>query len=174
MWWPACTMRRPGQVLGGVSAKIAPMPISETLFSTTLRAHAALYERSDGRIGHRLLGVPTLLLRTKGRRSGLTRTNALVYATDGDRYLVVPSNGGRDNPSAWLHNLRADSNVEVQIGRQRRPATATVIERGDPDFDSVWKAVNDNNKNRYDAYQEQTSRQIPVVALTPASAPAAG
>jgi deazaflavin-dependent oxidoreductase (nitroreductase family) len=143
------------------------MSIAGILFSTTLRIHARLYEASDGRVGHRLLGVPTLLLRSKGRRSGLTRTNALVYARDGDRYLVVPSNGGSDRPSAWLHNVRADPAVEVQIGRERRPATAAVIERDAPDFDRVWRAVNDNNAGRYDQYQSQTERQIPVVALTP-------
>jgi deazaflavin-dependent oxidoreductase (nitroreductase family) len=144
------------------------MSIADTLFSTTLRIHARLYEASDGRIGHRLLGVPTLLLRSKGRRSGLTRTNALVYARDGDRYLVVPSNGGSDRASAWLHNVGADPAVEVQIGRERQPAAASVIERDDPDFDRVWRAVNDNNSGRYDQYQSQTKRPIPVVALTPA------
>src|SRR5438309_322937 len=115
-----------------------------SLFSTALRVHEVVYKRTDGLIGHRLLGVTTLLLRTKGRRSGLTRTNALVYARDGDRYLVVPSNGGADRASAWLYNLTADPNVEVQIGRSRQPATATVIGRGDPDFERVWRAASDN------------------------------
>jgi deazaflavin-dependent oxidoreductase (nitroreductase family) len=140
-----------------------------SLFSTALRVHEFVYKRTDGLIGHRLLGVPTLLLRTTGRRSGLTRTNALVYARDGDRYLVVPSNGGVDRASAWLHNLSAEPKVELQIGRTRQPATATVIGRDDPEFDRVWRAVNDDNASRYDAYQKQTERQIPVVALTPSA-----
>lgn len=131
-----------------------------------LRLHEALYERTDGLIGHRMLGVPTLLLRTTGRRTGQTRTNALVYAQDGDRYLVVPSNGGADRPPAWLHNLRAQPQVEIQIGRRRRPARAEVIDQDAPDFARVWKAVNDNNRGRYDGYQSKTSRPIPVVALT--------
>jgi F420H(2)-dependent quinone reductase len=143
------------------------MSISDSLFSTTLRIHGKLYERSDGRIGHRLLGVPTLLLRSTGRRSGVARTNALVYAPDGDRYLVVPSNGGADRPPAWLHNLRAQPDVIVQIGRERRPATATVIGSDDPDYARVWRAVNDNNSGRYDGYQSKTTREIPVVALAP-------
>src|SRR3989441_12764168 len=88
-----------------------------------LRLHEALYKRTDGRVGHRMLGVPTLLLRTTGRRSGVTRTNGLVYARDGDRYLVVPSKGGADQPPGWLHNVRAQPHVEVQIGRKRSPAT---------------------------------------------------
>ncbi len=78
-----------------------------------LRVHDALYQGTDGRIGHRMIGVPTLLLRTTGRRSGATRTNSLVYARDGSDYLLVPSNGGADQPPAWLHNLRANPEVEV-------------------------------------------------------------
>ena len=42
-----------------------------------------------------------------------------------------------------------------------------MIERGDPDYDRVWKIVNDNNRGRYDAYQEKTDRPIPVVAIAP-------
>jgi F420H(2)-dependent quinone reductase len=151
----------------GVHDNPVPMSLAETLFGATLRIHAILYKRSDGLIGHRLLGVTTLLLRTTGRRSGKTRTNALVYATDGGRYLVVPSNGGADRPPGWLHNVQAQPSVEVQIGRKRQTATATVIGADDPDFPRVWKAVNDNNNARYDGYQRLTQRPIPVVALTP-------
>lgn len=135
--------------------------------SQVLRAHEKLYVASDGRIGHKMLGVPTLLLRTTGRRSGATRTNGLVYARDGAEYLVVPSNGGADRAPAWLHNLQADPGVEIQIGRERQPATARVIEKADPDYERLWAAVNENNRDRYRAYQEQTARPIPVVALTP-------
>src|ERR687887_2154374 len=103
------------------------MGIAEALTGQVLRLHERLYERSAGRVGHRMLGVPTLLLRTTGRRSGATRTNALVYARDGDAYLLVASNGGADRPPAWLHNLRADSDVEIQIGRHRRKGTARVV-----------------------------------------------
>ena len=135
--------------------------------SQALRVHERLYIASDGRIGHRMLGVPSLLLRTTGRRSGMTRTNGLVYARDGDDYLVVASNGGADRAPGWLHNLRANPAVEIQVGRKRQPATARIIERSDPDYDRVWKLVNDNNRDRYAAYQEQTARPIPVIALTP-------
>ena len=66
------------------------------LYSRVLHAHQWIYEHTDGLLGHRLLlGNPTLLLRTTGRQSGLTRTNALSYVRDGDAYLVVASNGGR-------------------------------------------------------------------------------
>ena len=136
-----------------------------------LRLHEALYKRTDGRVGHRMIGVPTLLLRTTGRRSGATRTNGLVYAREGDDYLVVASNGGADRAPAWLHNLRANPDVEIQVGRERRSGTARIVEPSAPDYDRLWKIVNDNNRDRYSAYQRQTARPIPVIALTP-SAPA--
>ena len=135
--------------------------------SQVLRVHEKVYVASDGRIGHKILGVPTLLLHTTGRRSGKTRTNGLVYARDGDDYLVVASNGGADRAPAWLHNLQADPSVEIQIGRRRQPATARIIESTDPDYPRVWQIVNQNNKERYTAYQQRTARPIPVIALTP-------
>jgi F420H(2)-dependent quinone reductase len=133
-----------------------------------LRVHERIYKATDGRVGHRMIGVPTLLLRTTGRRSGATRTNGLVYARDAADYLVVPSNGGADKPPAWLHNLRADPQVEVQIGRERQKGTARIVEPSDPDYDRLWKIVNENNRDRYTAYQENTDRPIPVVAVRPA------
>ena len=132
-----------------------------------LRIHGELYKRTDGRVGHHTIGVPTLLLRTTGRRSGATRTNALVYARDGDVYLVVASNGGADRHPAWLHNVKANPGVEVQIGRGRRKGTAKVIERSDPSYERLWEIVNANNHDRYTAYQQNTKRPIPVIAITP-------
>ena len=142
------------------------MSLYQRAFQTTLRVHAFLYERSGGLVGHRLLGVPCLMLRTTGRRSGQTRTNSLVYARDGERYLVVASKGGDPKAPAWLLNLRARPEVQVQIGRTRFPATATEIGPGDPDYARAWKLVNDNNGDRYIGYQQKTTRPIPVVALT--------
>ena len=114
-----------------------------------------------------MIGVPTLLLRTTGRRSGATRTNGLVYARDNDDYLVVASNGGADRPPAWLHNVRAQPNVEIQVGRERHPATARIIESSDPSYERLWKLVNEHNRDRYTAYQQKTTRPIPVIAITP-------
>jgi deazaflavin-dependent oxidoreductase (nitroreductase family) len=133
--------------------------------SQVLRVHEKVYIASDGRIGHKILGVPTLLLHTTGRRSGKQPTNGLVYARDGADYLVVASNGGADRAPAWLHNLQADPSVEIQIGRKREPATARVVDPTDVDYSRLWQIVNENNRDRYTAYQQQTARPIPVIAL---------
>jgi deazaflavin-dependent oxidoreductase (nitroreductase family) len=135
--------------------------------SQILRLHEQLYVRTDGRVGHRMIGVPTLLLRTTGRRSGATRTNGLVYAHDGDDYLVVASKGGADEHPAWLHNLRANPDVEIQVGRERRKGTARIVEPSDPGYERLWGIVNENNRDRYRTYQAKTARPIPVIAITP-------
>jgi F420H(2)-dependent quinone reductase len=153
---------------GSVSAGVvsALMSIYESAFGTLLRVHAAIYEHTDGLIGHRVLGVPCLMLRTTGRNTGQTRTNSLVYAKDDDRYIVVASKGGDPKAPAWLLNLRAKPEVDVQIARTRFPATAAEIRFGDPDYGRLWELVNDKNSNRYDEYQKKTTRPIPLVALT--------
>jgi deazaflavin-dependent oxidoreductase (nitroreductase family) len=138
-----------------------------SITSWVLRVHEQIYKRTDGRVGHAMIGVPTLLLRTTGRRSGQVRTNGLVYARDGESYLVVPSNGGADRPPAWLHNLKANPAVEIQIGRERHAGTAKVIEPSDPSYERLWAVVNANNRDRYTAYQQKTSRPMPVVSITP-------
>jgi deazaflavin-dependent oxidoreductase (nitroreductase family) len=143
------------------------MSVVETVGRAFLGLHQSIYDKTDGRVGHRMLVVPCLLLRTTGRRSGKPRTAALVYASDGRDYVVVGSNGGSDRPPGWIHNVRAQPNVEVQVGRRHMPATARVLEQGDPDYERLWRVVNDNNRHRYDSYQTKTNRPIPLVVLTP-------
>jgi F420H(2)-dependent quinone reductase len=134
-----------------------------------LSLHQRLYERTDGRVGHRVIGVPVLLLRTTGRRSGQARTSALVYARDGSRYVVVASNGGSDRPPGWLYNVEAKPGVEIQVGRQRSAATTQVVTADDADYPRLWTLVNDGNHGRYNGYQTKTSRKIPLVVVTPAA-----
>jgi deazaflavin-dependent oxidoreductase (nitroreductase family) len=142
--------------------------LADAIQGPVLRLHGQLYERSDGRVGHRMIGVPTLLLRSTGRRTGALRCNALVYAADGSDYVLVASNGGSDHPPGWLFNVRAQPAVEVQVARRRSPGTARVLEPGDADYERLWRLVNDHNHGRYDAYQRGTARPIPLVVVTPA------
>ena len=137
-----------------------------SLATAFLHLHQTAYERTDGRIGHRLIGVPSLILRTTGRRSGLVRTAVLAYGRDADDYVVVASNGGQDRPPAWLHNVRANPVVEIQVGRRRAAGGARIVEAGDPDYARLWRLVNEMNHGRYDGYQQRTARPIALVVLT--------
>ena len=130
-----------------------------------MRLHQFLYIHTDGRVGHRMIMVPTLLLRTTGRRTGAARTNALIYARDGRDFVLVGSNwGGRRSP-AWLYNLQANPSVEIQVGRSRLPSVGRVVAEGDADYERLWKLVNDSNHGRYDQYQAHTARSIPLVVI---------
>ncbi len=123
-----------------------------------------LYERTDGRFTW-LAGLPVLLLRTIGRKTGEERTAALVYLKDGDTLVVVASNGGSDKPPGWFFNIQKNAEVGVQIARQRMRMRARIA---DPQERArLWPLVNQNNSNRYNGYQAKTKRQIPIVLLSP-------
>jgi deazaflavin-dependent oxidoreductase (nitroreductase family) len=128
-----------------------------------LGVHQWLYEKSDGRIGRSLGGRPMLLLRTVGRKTGTARTSALLYVPDGDSFAVVASKGGDPKHPGWFHNLVAQPDVEVQIGRERIPVRARVVE-GD-ERARLWTRANEINRGQYNDYQSLTDRKIPVVLL---------
>jgi len=141
--------------------------LEEKLLPPVLRVHDAVYRNTNGWIGHRTLGIPSLLLHTVGAKTGKQRTTSLTYARNGDDYLVVASKGGDPKAPGWYHNLKAKPNVEINVGPKRFGVTARPVVPGDPDYDRLWEIVNKNNANRYKAYQSKTSRPIPVVVLTP-------
>src|SRR5574337_770509 len=147
-------------------SNLTPM---EQLGVRLLHVHNAIYQMTGGWIGHWIPGLPpSLLLHTVGAKTGQPRTTTLSYARDGDSYLIVASMGGAPKAPAWYHNLKAHPDVEVNVGPKRFAATARAVPADDPDYPRLWRVVNDNNANRYVAYQRRTSRPIPVVVLTPA------
>jgi len=145
-----------------------------------LLLHQRVYKWTKGAVGRHVGGRPALLLHTTGRRSGQRRTAALVYARDGDDYVVIASYGGAPKHPAWYLNLVAQPEVEVQVGREVQPARAHVAD-GD-ERQRLWELVNRQNRGlapllhrgtigRYDVYQRHTDREIPVVVLRPTAAP---
>jgi deazaflavin-dependent oxidoreductase (nitroreductase family) len=128
-----------------------------------LTAHQWLYEKSDGRIGASIGGRPMLLLRQLGRKTGQPRTSALLYVRDGDNYAVIASKGGDPKHPGWFHNLTANADVEIQVGRKRILVRARVAD-GD-ERERIWARANKVNKGGYDVYQSRTDRKIPVVVL---------
>ncbi|MFZ9817859.1 MAG: nitroreductase family deazaflavin-dependent oxidoreductase [Ilumatobacteraceae bacterium] len=127
--------------------------------------HIRRYVESGGEDGHIWRGVPTLLLTTTGRKSGMLRRTALIYGIDGSDYVIVASKGGHPTNPLWFENLVDDSNVEIQVGPQIIRAQASVItdesryQRVWDQMVTVWPGFNE--------YKEKTSRLIPLVALTP-------
>jgi deazaflavin-dependent oxidoreductase (nitroreductase family) len=124
--------------------------------------HIRTYVESEGRRGHRWSGVNTLLLTTRGRKTGKLRRTALIYGRDGDRYLVVGSKGGAQKHPMWYLNLVANPEVEVQVEAEKfraRAGAASTEEK--PRLWAIMAAI----WPEYDRYQAKTTRDIPVVIL---------
>jgi deazaflavin-dependent oxidoreductase (nitroreductase family) len=125
--------------------------------------HVERYRATDGEEGHEWRpGVFTLILTTKGRRSGEPRPTPLIYGTHDGDYLVVASKGGSPEPPAWYRNLTEDPDVEVQVEGDRfraRARTAGPEEKPElwREMASIWPA--------FDEYQQRTDRDIPVVLV---------
>ncbi|MDX6264355.1 MAG: hypothetical protein QOH84_6043 [Kribbellaceae bacterium] len=130
--------------------------------------HIRRYEETNGQEGHLWLnGVPTLILTTRGRKSGQERKTALIYQQTEGRYVVVASDGGAAKHPNWYLNLLANPKVVVQVAADKFDATARTATREEraafwPLMAAVWP--------HYDDYERKTTREIPLVILEPAAA----
>ena len=70
-----------------------------------MAVNAFVFQKTNGRLGNRMGKQSVLLLHTMGRKSGKTYTTSLSYYRDGNSYLLVASNWGRENHPNWFHNL---------------------------------------------------------------------
>ena len=124
----------------------------------------ALYESTDGAEGNEFLGGPCIILTTRGAKSGKLRKTPLIRVTDGTRYGVVGSMGGAPTAPQWVHNLRANPEVELQDGPVRRLYTARQTEG---DEKTEWWARATEIWPDYDEYQRSTDRVIHLFVLEP-------
>jgi len=130
-----------------------------------------LYRATSGRVGGKWRvgsafprGVPVCLLTTRGRKSGALRTTPLLFLRDGERIVLVGSQGGLPKHPQWYLNLSADPEVEIQIGGQVRPLrarTASPAERAE-----LWPRLVELYRD-FASYQSWTDREIPVVVCEP-------
>lgn len=154
-------------VWGRITSRVpAPRPGSPVwpVWHQVTKLNTRLYRLSGGRIGGRYDQAPVCILHHRGARTGQLRETPLVHMVDGDRVVIVASIGGNPKNPAWFHNLRAHPDVEVEIGRERRPVRARVAEPAEraelwPRLLDVWPAWED--------YQRRTTRVLPVVVLDP-------
>jgi deazaflavin-dependent oxidoreductase (nitroreductase family) len=125
--------------------------------------HVRRYRETGGEVGHIWKeGSTILLLTTVGRTSGEKRTTPLIYAQDGDRYVIVASQGGAPEHPGWYRNLVKNPEVEVQVLGEVFPARARTAEG--EERERLWEKANEV-WSHYDEYQRRTDRRIPVVVL---------
>ncbi|MDX1377978.1 MAG: nitroreductase/quinone reductase family protein [Anaerolineales bacterium] len=135
---------------------------SYNLMKIFWRIHLRLYLWSSGRIGNKIRGLPILILNTKGRKTGLPRTNALQHMPNGRDFVVIASNLGVNYNPAWWLNLKADPVTTIQVGSQHYTVRAREAEG--EEREKLWKMMVEKSPN-YEVYRKATSRHIPVVVL---------
>jgi deazaflavin-dependent oxidoreductase (nitroreductase family) len=122
------------------------------------------FRANDGNVGGNFKGAPLLLLHSKGAKTGQERVNPMMYQKVGDDYAVFASKGGMPTNPDWYHNLVANPEATVEVGTETIPVTARVAE-GD-ERERIWSKQKSDYSGFAD-YEGKTTRQIPVVILTP-------
>jgi deazaflavin-dependent oxidoreductase (nitroreductase family) len=145
------------------AAKQAPSGMALRIIT---RVHRALYRLTGGVVGASAGGMSTLLLTTRGRKSGRPRTVPLPFfrvpANYGDAVAVVASFAGNPKNPAWYSNLAADPNVAVQLGRRRFRTRVELVT--DEQRRELWPFIV-LQAPMYADYQRITARTIPLVLV---------
>jgi deazaflavin-dependent oxidoreductase (nitroreductase family) len=127
-----------------------------------------IFRASGGRLGNKFMrGAPVLLLTTQGAKSGARRTTPLIYLRDGERVVLVASKGGMSHSPGWYHNLVAHPECEIEIDRAAQAMTARRASGAEKA--ALWPKLVAIYRD-YDDYQARTTRDIPVLILTPRGA----
>jgi deazaflavin-dependent oxidoreductase (nitroreductase family) len=127
-------------------------------------ANIFVYQKTNGRLGSRMGGQSVLLLHTIGRRSGRSRTTSLSFYRDGNTYLLVASNWGKETNPDWYPNLLKNTRSTIQVGGNTIPVEARPAQS--EEYARLWELVTNQN-TQYIQYQKSMKRQMPIVILTP-------
>ena len=141
-----------------------PGTIGARLATLAGKLNVAVYRLTRGRVGGRMENAPVCILHTVGRKSGKPRVSPLLYLADGDDIVLVASRGGSDAMPGWYFNLMDMDAAEVEIKGTRtkmRPRRASPEEKA-----TYWPKLN-AIYSHYEDYQQRTSRDIPVIVMSP-------
>jgi deazaflavin-dependent oxidoreductase (nitroreductase family) len=152
-------------MVGAMTVKVPPKGTRGTGFPRFMARvgsgfGAWLFRRGVGRsVG----GTPTLILETRGAKSGQVRQAILGYlAEPPDAWLIVASMGGGPSNPGWLHNLAHDSDATIDLGDQRIQVRAETLEG--PELEAAWRRV-ETEARQYADYRPKTDREIAVIRL---------
>jgi F420H(2)-dependent quinone reductase len=122
------------------------------------------YKFSRGRVGNKLGRQSILVLHTIGRKTGKERITTLSYYRDGENYLVVGSNWGKEIHPGWFHNLMQDPQATIQVGSKTIEVEAHQANMDE--YQRLWMLVTRLN-SQYIQYQKKLHRRLPIVILRP-------
>jgi deazaflavin-dependent oxidoreductase (nitroreductase family) len=120
------------------------------------------FRANGGVVGGMFAGSDLVLLTTVGAKSGQPRISPLVYFDLDGRILIAGSFGGAPKAPAWVHNLRAQPRVRVEIGTESYDAEARELPRDERD--ALYPRVVEKAP-QFGEYQAKTERVIPLFEL---------
>jgi deazaflavin-dependent oxidoreductase (nitroreductase family) len=126
------------------------------------RAIAAV---TGGRVQLSGLLVPTLVLHTRGARSGEPRDTVLMYTPDGrGRAIVAGTSFARDEHPGWTYNLRAHPDASITV--RGRTLNVRSTEMDGVDRERAWARIERQWPN-YRSYERESGRTVRLFLLTP-------
>lgn len=146
------------EAAGALMSKPAMRPVTRT-FSNL---HAGLYRLTRGAASNPK--YPTMLLTVTGRKTGEPRTVPLIYIEEGEQLVIAAAYAGSDADPAWWLNLQAHPDAVATVKDRTFPVRAAVAPADERD--RLWRRLVQMYPY-FTGYQKRTTRQIPVVILTP-------
>ena len=155
-------------MLSSLARWMADKPWLVKLSPLIVFSDRALGRLSNGRItGFGRPDIPQLLLTTTGRRSGQERVQPLLYATDGNAYVVIGSNWGKAHHPSWTANLLAHPDAMVTIRGRNTAVRARLADGGGRE--RLWRLLLDLWP-AYELYvQRAGGRRLRIFRLEPVS-----
>lgn len=146
-------------------------PYVKKIIRTMSKVNVAVYQWSGGLLGSTWRvgaafpkGVPVLLLTTIGRKSGEPRVAPLLFIEEGNKVVIVASQGGLPTHPLWYRNIQANPNVEVQIKRRKMKMVAR--DANEEERARLWPKLVAHYRD-FASYKAWTDRVIPIVICTP-------
>ena len=121
------------------------------------------FRRNGGKVGGQFEGFPLLLLTSTGAKSGAERINLVGYFDIDDKIYIVGSAAGRDKSPAWVFNIRAHPDVQVEIGSDP-PKAVVANELSRDERDRIFPTVKERAPG-FAEYEKRTDRVIPIFEL---------
>ena len=153
-----------------LNQKVAASRPGSWAYSHTLHhIDRVLIKLSRGRLNAPRLftGLPMIQLTTIGAKTGKERTVPVLGLRDGEKWVVVASNWGKQRHPAWYHNLKA--NPEVTVTDRNRSTAYVAREASEDERQEYWPQAREMYVG-YEVYEQRSGdRDLPIIVLEPST-----
>lgn len=134
------------------------------MYKLFMKVQVLVFRMTHGKGMAFMRGMPILLLNSIGRKTGKHRTTPLMYLRDGDNFVIIASNNGRDKHPSWYYNIKNSDQVELEIPGKRIKASPAVASEAEKE--KLWSRLI-AMAPFYEGYRKSTNRSIPLIVLRP-------